>query len=67
MSLLIRKLFSSRGQLSLEFSILILALVAAAAILGYYMISSSKEVQKLHINSINKTYNATMENLQTVD
>ncbi|AEF97211.1 class III signal peptide-containing protein [Methanotorris igneus] len=57
---------STRGQISLEFSILMAAIVSAAVIAGYYIIASSKDVGHNNIDAINHTYNVTMKALNKV-
>ncbi|AEH06345.1 class III signal peptide-containing protein [Methanothermococcus okinawensis] len=64
---MIKKIYSQRGQISLEFSILMFAGITAAVVLGYYMIKSSIDVKNTNINTINKTSDATMNALKTVD
>ncbi|MBP2143564.1 uncharacterized protein (UPF0333 family) [Methanococcus voltae] len=61
-----KKLFSKKAQISLEFSILIGAVIAAAAILGYYMIDVSQKIQDSSISSINNTSNAALDGLKNV-
>ncbi|EHP85260.1 class III signal peptide-containing protein [Methanotorris formicicus] len=60
------KILSVRGQISLEFSVLLLVVIVAAAIAGYYIIASSKEIGYNNIDSINHTYNVTMKTLSNV-
>ncbi|MBP2172566.1 class III signal peptide-containing protein [Methanococcus voltae] len=61
-----KKLFSKKAQISLEFSILIGAVIAAAAILGYYMIDVSQKIQDSSISSMNNTSNVALEGLKNV-
>jgi uncharacterized protein (UPF0333 family) len=64
---MIKKICSSKGQISLEFSILMLAVITAAVILGYYMLKSAINVKKMNIDTINKSSNATMTALEKVN
>ena len=64
---MVRKIYSSRGQISLEFSILMLAVITAAVVLGYYMLKSAINVKKMNIDTINKSSNATITALETVN
>ncbi|MBA2861248.1 class III signal peptide-containing protein [Methanococcus maripaludis] len=66
MSVALKKFFSNRGQLSLEFSVLILAVITAAILLGYHLIVSSKAVQESNIDTINNTHNTAMDALSEV-
>ncbi|WP_292460713.1 class III signal peptide-containing protein [Methanothermococcus sp.] len=64
---MIKKICSCRGQISLEFSILMFAGITAAALLGYYMLKSAINVKNTNIEIINKTSDATMNALKTVN
>ncbi|ABO34626.1 conserved hypothetical protein [Methanococcus maripaludis C5] len=66
MSVALKKFFSNKGQLSLEFSVLILAVITAAILLGYHLIVSSKAVQESNIDTINNTHNTAMDALSEV-
>ncbi|ABR54499.1 conserved hypothetical protein [Methanococcus vannielii SB] len=60
------KFFSNKGQISLEFSVLVLAVIAAAVILGYNIILTSKSIQESNINTINNTHNTAINILSEV-
>ena len=64
---IIIKLISQRGQLSMEFSILMMAVIVAASIVGYHMITSAVEVRDTNINIINGTSNAIINTLSVVE
>jgi uncharacterized protein (UPF0333 family) len=64
---MVRKIYSSRGQISLELSILMIAVITAAVILGYYMLKSAINVKKMDMDTINKSSNATITALETVN
>lgn len=66
MSHVLAKFFSNRGQISLEFSVLVLAVITAAIILGYHIIVTSKAVQESNIETINNTHNTAMDALSEV-
>jgi uncharacterized protein (UPF0333 family) len=66
MSGALKKFFSKRGQLSLEFSVLVLAVITAAILLGYHLIVSSKAVQESNIDTINNTHNTAIDALSEV-
>ncbi|MBW9220710.1 class III signal peptide-containing protein [Methanothermococcus sp. SCGC AD-155-M21] len=66
MKKIIIKLISQRGQLSMEFSILMMAVVVAASIVGYNMIKSAIEVKNTSMETINGTSNTIMEELSVV-
>jgi uncharacterized protein (UPF0333 family) len=62
----IYKMLSVKGQISMEFSILMLAGLVAAVVAGYYLIISSKDIGDANIDTINHTYNTTMGALNKV-
>lgn len=64
---MINKLYSSRGQISMEFSILMLVVITAAAIVGYHMLKSAVDVKKMNVDTINKSANITITALEKVD
>ena len=66
MKKIIIKLISQRGQLSMEFSILMMAIIVAASIVGYHMITSAIEVRDTSMETINGTSNTIMEKLSVV-
>uniref|UniRef100_A9AA31 Class III signal peptide n=1 Tax=Methanococcus maripaludis (strain C6 / ATCC BAA-1332) TaxID=444158 RepID=A9AA31_METM6 len=66
MSVALKKFFSNRGQISLEFSVLILAVITAAILLGYHLIVGSKTIQESNIETINNTHNTAMDALSEV-
>jgi len=64
---MINKLCSSRGQISMEFSILMLVVITAATIVGYHMLKSAVDVRDMNVNTINKSANITITALEKVD
>ncbi|HIP34620.1 MAG TPA: class III signal peptide-containing protein [Methanothermococcus okinawensis] len=62
----VKKLLSKNGQISLEFSILMITVVLAAVIVGYYMIETSLSIENTSINTINNTSNTILRVLSTV-
>ena len=62
----VKKLLSKNGQISLEFSILMITVVLAAVIVGYYMIKASLSIRDNSINTINNTSNTILRVLSTV-
>ena len=46
---------SERGQVSIEFSLLVATLVLSAVIVAYYLVVSSVGVKDAHMDAINKT------------
>jgi len=62
----VKKLLSKNGQISLEFSILMITVVLAAVIVGYYMIETSLSIRDTSINTINNTSNTILRVLSTV-
>ena len=67
MKKIIIKLISQRGQLSMEFSILMMAVIIAASIVGYHMIKSAMDVRDTSMETINGTSNTIMEELSVVE
>ncbi|MBW9223759.1 class III signal peptide-containing protein [Methanothermococcus sp. SCGC AD-155-E23] len=63
---MIKKLLSKRGQLSLEFSILMMTVVLAAVVVGYYMIETSLYIQNTSIETIDNVSSATLRVLSRV-
>jgi uncharacterized protein (UPF0333 family) len=57
---------SNRGQVSIEFSLLIMTVVLSAMIVGYYLVSSSVGVRDAHLEAINKTSNVAKDVLNKV-
>jgi uncharacterized protein (UPF0333 family) len=64
---MIRKIYSSRAQVSMEFSILVVAVIVGATIVGYYMLKSAIVVKDTNVDIIEKTSNITMKVLKTVN
>jgi uncharacterized protein (UPF0333 family) len=64
---MIKKIYSPKGQISLEFSILMLAVITTTVILGYYMLKSAISIKKMYIDTINKSSNVTITALETVN
>ena len=67
MKKVIKKLLSQKGQLSIELSILMVAIIAAAVIVGYHMINTAIGIKNTSIDMINRTSNVTMEALSVVE
>jgi len=63
----LKKLFSKKGQISLEFSILMMTVVLAAVVAGYYMIEAAMDIRNISIDTINRTSNAVLHALSTVE
>ncbi|AXI24756.1 hypothetical protein CFE53_00650 [Methanofervidicoccus sp. A16] len=63
----LKKLFSKKGQISLEFSILMMTVVLAAVVAGYYMIEAAMDIRNTSIDTINRTSNAVLHALSTVE
>jgi len=57
---------SKRGQVSIEFALLITTLVLSAVIVAYYLVVSSVGVRGAHIDAINKTSNVAESVLSRV-
>ena len=64
--MLSKKLISKRGQISLEFSLLMMTVILAAVIVGYHMIEVSVDIRDTHMETINDTSNAILRVLSTV-
>ena len=64
---MIRKIYSSRAQVSMEFSMLVVAVIVGATIVGYYMLKSAIVVKDTNVDIIEKTSNITMKVLKTVN
>ena len=64
---MIRKIYSSRAQISMEFSMLVVAVIVGATIVGYYMLKSAIVVKDTNVDIIEKTSNITMKVLKTVN
>ena len=64
---MIRKIYSSRAQISMEFGILVVAAIVGATIVGYHMLKSAIVVKDTNIDTIEKTSNITMKVLKTVN
>ena len=62
----LKKLLSQNGQISLEFSLLIMTVILAAVIVGYYMIETSLDVKNTTISTVNNTSNTIIQTLSTV-
>jgi uncharacterized protein (UPF0333 family) len=57
---------SKRGQISIEFALLVATLVLSAVIVAYYLVASSVGVRNAHIDVINKTSNVAESVLSRV-
>ena len=57
---------SKRGQISIEFALLVATLVLSAVIVAYYLVVSSVGVRNAHIDAINKTSNVAEKVLSRV-
>jgi len=64
--MLSKKLISKRGQISLEFSILMMTVILAGVIVGYYMIKTSLDIRDAQMETINDTSNTVLQTLSTV-
>jgi len=62
----LKKLLSKNGQISLEFSLLMMTVILAAVIVGYYMIETSLDVKNTTISTVNNTSNTIIQTLSTV-
>jgi len=62
----LEKLISKKGQISLEFSLLMMTVVVAAVVAGYYMIEASLNIRDTSMEVINRTSNAVLQALSTV-
>ena len=59
-------IYSKRGQISIEFALLVATLVLSAVIVAYYLVVSSVGVRNAHIDAINKTSNVAEKVLSRV-
>ena len=59
-------IYSKRGQISIEFGLLVATLVLSAVIVAYYLVVSSVGVRNAHIDAINKTSNVAEKVLSRV-
>ena len=57
---------SKRGQVSIEFALLVATLVLSAVIVAYYLLVSSVGVRNAHMDAINKTSNVAESVLSRV-
>ncbi len=64
---MLKHLLSKKGQLSMEFGLLMLAVVVGATIVGYYLISSALYIKTSQVNNINETSDITLKALHKVD
>ena len=64
--LFLKKLLSKNGQISLEFSLLMMTVILAAVIVGYYMIETSLDIRDAQMETINDTSNTIIQTLSTV-
>lgn len=62
----LKKLLSKNGQISLEFSLLMMTVILAAVIVGYYMIETSLDIRDAQMETINDTSNTIIQTLSTV-
>ena len=62
----LKKLLSKNGQISLEFSLLIMTVILAAVIVGYHMIETSLDIKNTTISTVNNTSNTIIQTLSTV-
>ena len=64
--LFLKKLLSKNGQISLEFSLLMMTVILAAVIVGYHMIEVSQDIKDDYMDMINSTSNTIIQTLSTV-
>ena len=57
---------SNKGQISLEFSMLVMVVILSALIVGYYLISTAIETKKANVEIINQSSNVAEEALSKV-
>ncbi|XRO74629.1 class III signal peptide-containing protein [Methanocaldococcus sp. 28A] len=57
---------SNEGQISLEFSMLVMVVILSALIVGYYLISTAIETKKANIVVINQSSKVAENTLSTV-
>ncbi|XRO76714.1 class III signal peptide-containing protein [Methanocaldococcus sp. 10A] len=57
---------SNKGQISLEFSMLMMIVILSALIVGYYLISTAIEIKKANIETINQSSKVAEDTLSTV-
>ncbi|HID47356.1 MAG TPA: class III signal peptide-containing protein [Methanothermococcus okinawensis] len=62
----LKKLLSKKGQISLEFTILMMTVVLAAVIVGYYMIKVALHSKEVSISTIDHTSNLVLQTLSRV-
>ncbi|XRP97213.1 class III signal peptide-containing protein [Methanocaldococcus sp. 16A] len=57
---------SNKGQISLEFSMIVMVVILSALIVGYYLISTAIETKKANVEIINHSSNVAEEALSKV-
>ncbi|AIJ05091.1 hypothetical protein JH146_0240 [Methanocaldococcus bathoardescens] len=57
---------SNKGQISLEFSLLVMVVVLSAIIVSYYLISTAIETKKANVEIINQSSNVAEKVLSNV-
>ena len=64
--MIFKKLKSNNGQISLEFSLLVMVVVLSAIIVSYYLISTAIETKKANVEIINQSSNVAEKILSNV-
>jgi uncharacterized protein (UPF0333 family) len=57
---------SNKGQISLEFSILVMVVILSAIIVSYYLIKTAVETKDANVEVINESYDTTKNVLSNV-
>ncbi|WP_423792591.1 class III signal peptide-containing protein [Methanocaldococcus indicus] len=63
---MIKKLLSNKGQISMEFAILMMVVVTTSTILTYYLMKSAISIKDTSVKAINETANTAEKALSTV-
>ncbi len=64
--MIFKKLKSNKGQISLEFSLLVMVVILSAIIISYYLISTAVETKKANMEVINQSANTAKDVLSKV-
>ncbi len=64
--MIFKKLKSNKGQISLEFSLLVMVVILSAIIISYYLISTAVETKKANMEVINQSANTAKDALSKV-
>ena len=57
---------SNKGQISLEFSILVMVVILSAIIVSYYLIKTAVETKDANVEVINESYSTAKNALSNV-